>query len=52
MAENGEWMIDSEGEPFVTRDPDPVNRTPAQELESGIESMVNDMKSEGDKVNE
>lgn len=52
LAENGEWMIDSEGEPFVTRDPDPVNRTPAQELESGIESMVNDMKSEGDKVNE
>lgn len=52
LAENGEWMIDSEGEPFVTRDPDPVNRTPTQELESGIEAMVNDMKTEGDIANE
>lgn len=48
FAENGEWLVQAEGEPFATRNPDPVNRTSADELEAGIQMMIDDMQPETD----
>lgn len=48
FAENGEWLVQAEGEPFATRNPDPVNRTSTDELEAGIQMMIDDMQPETD----
>lgn len=47
FAENGEWLVQTEGEVFATRNPDPINRTSSADLEIGIEAMLNDMQNEG-----
>ena len=52
FAENGEWLVQAEGDTFVTRNPDPVNRTSSADLEVGIEKMINDMQIEGVNTDE
>lgn len=46
FAENGEWLVQAKGDPFITRTPNPVNRTSSSELESGIQMMIDDMQTE------
>lgn len=52
FAENGDWFVQAEGEPFATRNPDPINRTSADDLQMGIETILNDMQNEGVKSDE